>query len=94
VGGQALNVMDLSRAIRDLYAEKGKIERVIADLEALAQAGTSSPARPASGKPRGRKSMDEKERAEVSERMKKYWASRRKDPEKPPPETFARAARK
>jgi hypothetical protein len=35
------------------------------------------------GKRRGRKSMSAEERMEVSDRMQKYWASRRK----PRPET-------
>jgi hypothetical protein len=33
---------------------------------------------PRGGKRRGRKSMSAKERLEVSERMKRYWANRRK----------------
>ncbi len=70
--------MDLYKAIQDLYAEKEKLERVITSLEELQQAGGSVPALSGTGKRRGRKSMDAKERQEVSERMKKYWASRRK----------------
>jgi hypothetical protein len=74
--------MDLYKAIQDLYAEKEKLERVIASLEELQRsAGSISPA-PVSGKRRGRKSMSTKERQEVSERMKKYWDSRRKSPKK------------
>jgi hypothetical protein len=69
--------MDLYKAIQDLYAEKEKLERVIASLEELQRsAGTLPPAaRPI--KRRGRKSMSPEERQEVSERMKKYWESRR-----------------
>ena len=70
--------MDLYKAIQDLYAEKEKLERVIASLEELQQAAGSVPALSGIGKRRGRKSMDAKERQEVSERMKKYWANRRK----------------
>jgi hypothetical protein len=70
--------MDLYKAIQDLYAEKEKLERVIASLEELQQAAGNVPALPGTGKRRGRKSMDAKERQEVSERMKKYWANRRK----------------
>ena len=71
--------MDLYKAIQDLYAEKEKLERVIASLEDLQRAaGGGIPPMPKSGKRRGRKSMDAKERQEVSERMKKYWANRRK----------------
>jgi hypothetical protein len=73
--------MDLYKAIQDLYAEKEKLERVIASLEELQRAAeASSPAPAAAGKRRGRKSMGSSERQEVSERMKKYWESRRKKP--------------
>ena len=74
----AFSVMDLSKALQDLYAEKEKLERAIASLEALQRAGGELPRLPNSGKRRGRKSMNLQERAEVSERMKKYWANRRK----------------
>ncbi len=70
--------MDLYKAIQDLYAEKEKLERVIASLEELQRTAGSLPAAPVSGKRRGRKSMSAKEREEVSERMKRYWANRRK----------------
>jgi hypothetical protein len=70
--------MDLYKAIQDLYAEKEKLERVITSLEELQQAAGSVSAVSGTRKRRGRKSMDAKERQEVSERMKKYWASRRK----------------
>ncbi|MGD0049444.1 MAG: hypothetical protein ABSE42_20835 [Bryobacteraceae bacterium] len=70
--------MDLSKALQELYAEKEKLERAIASLEALQRAGGELPRLPNSGKRRGRKSMNLQERAEVSERMKKYWANRRK----------------
>ena len=77
--------MDLYKAIQDLYAEKEKLERVIASLEDLQlAAGGDIPPSLKSGKPRGRKSMGAEERQEVSARMKKYWASRRKA--KHPPE--------
>lgn len=71
--------MDLYRAIQDLYAEKEKLERVIASLEELQRTAASVPvllAKPP--KRRGRKSMSSQERQEVSERMRKYWAARRK----------------
>jgi hypothetical protein len=75
--------MDLYKAIQDLYAEKEKLERVIASLEELQRtAGADLPPVKAAGR-RGRKSMDVKERQEVSERMKKYWAGRRKRPQDP-----------
>ncbi len=70
--------MDLYKAIQDLYAEKEKLERVIASLEELQRTAGSLPVPPPGGKRRGRKSMNAKERQEVSERMKRYWANRRK----------------
>ena len=70
--------MDLYKAIQDLYAEKEKLERVIASLEELQRTAGSLPVPQMGGKRRGRKSMSAKERQEVSERMKRYWASRRK----------------
>ena len=70
--------MDLYKAIQELYAEKEKLERVIASLEELQRTAGSLPLPPTGGKRRGRKSMNAKERQEVSERMKRYWANRRK----------------
>jgi hypothetical protein len=69
--------MDLYKAIQDLYAEKEKLERVIASLEELQRTANPAAPLPVSGKRRGRKSMSSKERQEVSERMKKYWDGRR-----------------
>ena len=74
--------MDLYKAIQDLYAEKEKLERVIASLEELQRTAGSLPVLPKAAKRRGRKSMSASERQEVSERMRKYWAGRR-SPEKP-----------
>ena len=72
--------MDLYKAIQELYAEKEKLERVIASLEELQlSAGGGIPQTAKPGKRRGRKSMSPEERQEVSERMKKYWAGRRTD---------------
>lgn len=73
--------MDLYKAIQDLYAEKEKLERVIASLEELQRTagGSADVSRPV--KRRGRKSMSATERQEVSERMKKYWDSRRRSGE-------------
>jgi hypothetical protein len=78
--------MDLYKAIQDLYAEKEKLERVIASLEELQRAAeAASPPLAEGGKRRGRKSMGSKERQEVSERMKKYWDSRKKKPSEAKP---------
>lgn len=75
--------MDLYKAIQDLYAEKEKLERVIASLEELQRTAGSIPMVPKPVNRRGRKSMNAAQRQEVSERMRKYWASRRqpKQPE-------------
>lgn len=75
--------MDLYKAIQELYAEKEKLERVIASLEELQRAATAMPQLPKGLKRRGRKSMSSEERQEVSERMKNYWANRRNKPEPP-----------
>jgi len=67
--------MDLYRIIGDLVAERDRLQRIIESLEAMTEA-TARAVRP---RPltRGRKSMDDKARKEVSARMKLYWAKRR-----------------
>ena len=75
--------MDLTRAIRELYAEKARLEKIISSLEQLLQ-GDVEPA-PTTGKRRGRKFMNAQARKEVSERMKKYWAERRQQEGQKPP---------
>ena len=50
--------MDLYKAIQDLYAEKEKLERVIASLEELQRNAGSFPVLPKPVKRRGRKSMN------------------------------------
>jgi hypothetical protein len=75
--------MDLHKAIQDLYAEKERLERVIASLEELLRAGTTTFTETKAKQRRGRKSMSAPERAEVSQRMKRYWANRRKQESKP-----------
>jgi hypothetical protein len=69
--------MDLYKAIQELYAEKEKLERVIASLEELQRTTVSLPNLVKPAKRRGRKSMNTAQRQEVSERMRKYWAGRR-----------------
>jgi len=73
--------MDLDEVIRKLRFERKKLDEVIASLEQLSIAEkvekTAGKGRP------GRKSMDELARREVSERMKKYWASWRKKQQEP-----------
>jgi hypothetical protein len=76
--------MDLFKAIQDLYAEKEKLERIIASLEELQRTTGPLPVLPKPAKRRGRKSMNPSERQEVSERMRKYWASRRQPKQQEP----------
>jgi len=76
--------MDLQKTIQDLYAEKEKLERVIASLEELQRAADANSHVMGRSKRRGRKSMGSEERQEVSERMKKYWAGRRSSKQKSP----------
>ncbi len=71
--------MDLYKAIRELYEEKKRLDEVIASLEAfLASKAGLGPELEQFQKRRGRKSMSPEERKQVSERMKEYWASRRR----------------
>jgi hypothetical protein len=67
--------MDLYRIIGDLVEERNRLQRIIESLEAM----DGIVAKPARSRPatRGRKSMDNAARKEVSERMKLYWAKRR-----------------
>jgi len=65
--------MDLNETILHLRAERDKLDAILKQLEALNGSGTLL-----SRSTRGRKSMGEAERREVSVRMKRYWASQRK----------------
>ncbi len=67
--------MDLHEILRKLRNERKKLDEVIANLERLYETPEAEKAAPK--KRRGRKSMDDQARKEVSDRMKKYWASRR-----------------
>ena len=70
--------MDIIKAIEELRNQKARIEEVIARLEALTlKRGGQEVSIPVKGR-RGRKYMDPKEREVVSQRMKDYWAKRRK----------------
>jgi phytoene/squalene synthetase len=70
--------MDLDRMIRELRERRRYLDRVIAALEQLARLTFSQTtlAKPEPGR-RGRKFMTNEERRAVSERMKKYWTTRR-----------------
>ena len=67
--------MDVVKLIRELTAEKQRLDDAIAALERLALTET------ARAKRRGRTGMAPPERAAVSERMKRYWARRRESEE-------------
>ena len=62
--------MDIEAVIQDLQLEKRRIEQTIAARESLVPSSNHHP--------RGRKFMGEAERQQVSIRMKRYWAGRRK----------------
>jgi hypothetical protein len=85
--------MDLKKTILDLYAEKEKLERVIASLEELQRAAEANPALPGASRRRGRKSMGAQERRDVSQRMKKYWADRRGESKKKATDPDTRSAK-
>jgi hypothetical protein len=70
--------MDLVAALRQLHAEKHKLDHAIEALQDLQRASVSVESLLSSGKGRGRKSMGAEERKEVSKRMKKYWTNRRR----------------
>ena len=63
--------MDVYALLHDLRAQRDQLKAIIAELEAL-QADAPSTKR------RGRKFMTAAERQQVSERMRRYWASRRR----------------
>ena len=68
--------MNIHQAIKELLAEKERLDRAIAHLEGMQkQRGDAAPA----AKRRGRKTMDAQARRQVSERMKRYWEARRKN---------------
>ena len=67
--------MELEQLIEKLRGERAKLDATIASLQQLRE--TMAQVKPFLKSKRGRKFMDEAGRKEVSERMKKYWASRR-----------------
>jgi hypothetical protein len=69
--------MDLYKTIKDLHEQKKRLDVVIESLEEMQRTGKTAPA--GEQKRRGRRFMDAEARKEVSERMKRYWAKRRKD---------------
>jgi hypothetical protein len=71
----AVNVMDLQELIRQLEIQKQQIDIAIANLEQLQ--GTHGGGNVVMPNRRGRKSMEPEERRQVSDRIKRYWATRR-----------------
>jgi hypothetical protein len=67
--------MDLYRIIGELVEERDRLQRIIESLESMSDE-VSKPGR-SRRTARGRKSMDDVARKEVSQRMKRYWAKRR-----------------
>jgi hypothetical protein len=66
--------MDLYKTITELRARRDQLQRIISQLEELRTDTSGS----LGVKRRGRKFMGAEERAEVSRRMKQYWATRAK----------------
>lgn len=69
--------MDIVKALRELYAEKKRLDATIAALEAHMKAGRAGTKSKGLKRGPGRKSMSAAERKQVSERMRSYWEARR-----------------
>jgi hypothetical protein len=70
--------MELSKLLEQLRADRDTLNRVIGLLEGWQQGLVKMPDHSVPSKRRGRKFMHPAERQEVSARMKRYWARRRK----------------
>jgi hypothetical protein len=70
--------MDLYKAIRELHEERKRLDQVITSLEEFQKRADEQLAEFGVKKRRGRKSMDAEAREEVSQRMKEYWAARKR----------------
>jgi hypothetical protein len=70
--------MDLYKAIRELHEERKRLDQVITSLEEFQKRADEQLAEIGVKKRRGRKSMDAEAREEVSQRMKEYWAARKR----------------
>jgi hypothetical protein len=66
--------VDIEKIIEELRAERERVSETILAIERLHYGCATSAV-----KRRGRKFMDQNGRKEVSERMKRYWAGRRKE---------------
>lgn len=80
--------MDIERMIRDLKAERDRLNEIIVAFEQLGKNTIST----VSTKRRGRKFMDKDGRREVSERMRRYWAGKRKERQAAAPKTSSASA--
>jgi hypothetical protein len=80
--------VDLYEAIRGLYEEKKKLDKLITSLESVSAEGDGAARTPWKAARRRRKFSPEKRR-EISERMRKYWAARREQNEAAPREPEA-----
>ena len=67
--------MNYEPILKQLYDERSKLDRAIEQLEKLENASSED----GGPKRRGRKSMGPEERKAVSERIKKYWAAKRRE---------------
>ena len=67
--------MDIHKIIQELHEERARLDQVIQSLESLS--GEENSTGENRVERRGRKSMSQAERLQVSQRMRKYWASRR-----------------
>ena len=66
--------MDYKRALNELFQARQQLSEVIKNFESLRQGKQPPPL-----SRRGRKRMPAAERQIVSERMRNYWASRRRN---------------
>ena len=73
-------MMDISAMIEKLETERRRLDGAIEALRRLQQQTGNTKTRATAGgrQRRGRKFMSADERREVSARMKRYWAKRRK----------------
>ena len=70
--------MNTTKLIRDLWGERGRIERAITALEGLSSDGAGSQTmRTAGANKAGRRKMSPAARKRISMMMKKRWAARR-----------------
>jgi hypothetical protein len=70
--------VDLLKILTELHDEKERLDGIIEMLEELESGGSPQRLRSRAARSRrGRKTMGEEERRQVSERMAKYWAERR-----------------